>query len=183
MGRSKVLLDLDGRPVVRHVVDTALASAVDRVVVVVGREAEAVERAVAGDERVRTVRNPDYRDGQSTSLRAGLAALEPEVGAAVILLGDQPGIATSAVNAVIEAWRDGRGPVVQASYSGFPGHPTLCDRSIWSQVRAIKGDVGLRALLREHSDWVTVVEVGGSAPHDIDTEEDYARVRAAFGQA
>jgi molybdenum cofactor cytidylyltransferase len=183
MGRPKLLLDLDGRPVVRHVVETALASRVEQVVVVVGAEGEAVEGAVAGDERVRTVRNVDYRAGQSTSLRTGLAALGPEVGAAVILLGDQPGIAGAAIDAVIEAWQEGRGPVVRAAYSGFPSHPTLCARSIWPQVRAIEGDVGLRTLLREHRDWVATVEVGGSPPADIDTEEDYARVRAEFPRA
>jgi molybdenum cofactor cytidylyltransferase len=173
-------LDIEGAPVVRHVVDAAMSSSVDQVVVVLGHEAHAVEEAIPRDERVRTVVNPDYRLGQSTSLRVGLDGLGPEVRAAVILLSDQPGITGNDVDAVVAAWREGRGPVVRASYSGHPGHPTLCDRSIWPQVRELRGDVGVRALLKEHPDWEATVEVGGAPPPDIDTEEDYARVRESL---
>jgi molybdenum cofactor cytidylyltransferase len=180
MGRPKQLLEIGGVPVIRRVVDAASASTVDEVVVVVGHEAAAVERVLGGAPRVRTVANPDHRAGQSTSLRAGLAALGPAVEAAVVLLGDQPGVATAAIDAVADAWRQGRGPVVRAAYSGRPGHPTLCDRSAWAWVDEVEGDVGLRDVLARHPDRIAAVEVGGDPPPDIDTEEDFLRVRAAL---
>jgi molybdenum cofactor cytidylyltransferase len=159
------------------VVDAATSSSVDEVVVVLGHEAAAVERVIRGSPRVRTAQNADYRSGQSTSLRTGLGALGPEVDAAVVLLGDQPGVTPATIDAVVTAWRAGRGPMVRAAYSGRPGHPTLCGRGVWPRIHEVEGDVGLRDLIAEHPDWVDSVEVGGVPPRDIDTEEDYVRVR------
>jgi molybdenum cofactor cytidylyltransferase len=182
LGRPKQLLDLGGKPVLRHVVDAAVASPVDEVVVVLGHEAGEVARVLPEDARVRTTVNPRFSEGQSTSLAAGLASLDDECQAAVMLLGDQPGIRSDAVGTVVEAFTGGRGPVVQASYGGLPGHPTLLARTVWPQVLAeLAGDEGARAVLSRHPDWVTRVELGGPAPLDIDTEDDYLRIRAHFG--
>jgi len=180
LGRPKQLLDLGGRPVVRHVVDAAVASPADEVVVVVGHVGEAVAEAAGSDPKVRIVENLDYSSGQSTSFHAGLDALGPDVEAAVFLLGDQPGIRTEAIAVVVEAFRGGAGPVVQASYGSRPAHPILIAREVWAELQRIGGDEGARAMLRGHPGWVSRVEVGGDRPDDIDTAEDYARVRAAF---
>jgi molybdenum cofactor cytidylyltransferase len=166
--------------VIRYVVHAALHSPVDEVVVVLGHAAEDVRRALPPSDRVRPVVNPDYERGQSTSLRTGLNAMGLDARAVVILLGDQPGISTAAVEAVVDAWRRGGGPVVRAAYSGQPGHPTLCDRLVWPELQRIEGDAGVRAALVDHPEWVTTVELGGQVPGDIDTEEDYIRVRESF---
>ena len=176
LGRPKQLLDLDGLPVLRHVVDAALASPVREVVVVLGYEATRISRTMPEDERLRVVLNPEFAAGASTSLRAGLALLDSGIGAAVVLLGDQPGVRPSAVGAVVEAWRAGAGPIVQAAYSGRPAHPTLLDRSVWPDLRRLRGDRGARELIRHRPGLRTLVELGGAPPPDIDTEEDYRRV-------
>jgi molybdenum cofactor cytidylyltransferase len=183
LGRSKQLLDLGGIPVIRHVVDAARAtSSLQEVVVVLGHEAGRVAGALAAAEGLRFVINPDYAQGQSTSLRAGLRALGPEVEAAVVLLGDQPEVRSAAIDAVIEAYRSGRGPVVQASYSGIPSHPTLLARAVWEElVAGAAGDEGARGALAGHPEWRWSVEMGGSPPSDIDTETDYERVSRRFG--
>jgi molybdenum cofactor cytidylyltransferase len=180
LGRPKQLLDLAGRPVLQHVVETLHSARVDEIVVVLGHRAEEIATAMPLSDRVRLATNPDFASGQSTSLRAGLLAAGDRSQAAVILLGDQPGMRAEAVTAVIEAWGSGRGPAVQATYRGVPGHPVLFDRSVWADLEGAEGDEGARGLLASHPQWRALVEVGGSPPLDIDNEEDYARVRAEF---
>jgi molybdenum cofactor cytidylyltransferase len=124
--------------------------------------------------------NADFGEGQSTSLRAGLRAAGTEAQAAVVLLGDQPGIRPQAIASVVEAWRGGRALVVQASYGGRAAHPTLFDRAVWPDLEQAAGDEGARSILAGHPEWRSTVEVGGTPPHDIDTEADYARVKDAF---
>ncbi len=181
LGRPKQLLDLGGKPALEHVVDAALASPLDEVVVVLGHRAGEIRPAVPRNERVRVVVNPEYQRGQSTSLAAGLRSLGPESEAAVVLLGDQPGTTPAAVAAVVSAFRAGLGPVVQASYGGRAAHPTLLARSVWAEVVSeTAGDEGARSVLATRPEWRALVEVGGAPPDDIDTETDYERVRRAF---
>jgi CTP:molybdopterin cytidylyltransferase MocA len=176
-GRPKQLLDLGGMPVLRHVLDAAVAGGLDEVVVVLGHVAREIVDAVPPTGRVRIASNPRYAEGQSTSLRTGLQAVDAESEAAVILLGDQPWVRPDAIAAVVRAFREGAGPVVQASYGGRPGHPTLLGRGVWEPVVAeAEGDEGARAILARHAEWVAAVEVGGTPPEDIDTEADYARL-------
>jgi molybdenum cofactor cytidylyltransferase len=179
LGRPKQLLDLAGKPVLRHVIETLSEANVDEVVVVLGHRAGEIRSAIQG-AAARVVVNPDYEAGQSTSLRAGLNAAGERSRAAVILLGDQPGVRPASVSAVILAWRDRGALAVQASYSGVPGHPVLFDRSIWPEISQAEGDEGARTALAGHPQWRTLVEVGGDPPLDIDTEDDYERVRAQF---
>jgi molybdenum cofactor cytidylyltransferase len=176
LGRPKQLLDLSGRPVLQWVLDAARASALDDVVVVLGHAAREIQEAVTFDQRVRPVMNPDFAQGQSTSLRAGLGALAEETEAAVIMLADQPGLRPDAIDAVIGSWRRKGRPVVQASYSGKPAHPTLLARQLWPELAARSGDEGARGFIASRRSSRTLVEVGGRPPDDIDTEEDYRRV-------
>ena len=180
LGRPKQLLDLDGKAVLQHVLDAAEGGGLDEILVVVGHRATEIGAAVRLPPRARFVHNPDYAEGQSTSLRAGLRAADPASGAAVVLLGDQPGVLPAAIAAVVQAWRSGEGPAAQASYGGRPGHPTLFDRSLWLDLERSTGDEGARSLLAVHPEWLRPVAAGDRPPDDIDTEEDYARVRAAF---
>lgn len=174
------MLDLAGKPVLQHVVEALRAVPVDEIVVVLGHRAHEIASVVPATGRARVAINPDFAAGQSTSFRMGLRAASDRSQAAVILLGDQPGIRAEAVRAVIEAWRGGSGPAVQAAYGGMAGHPVLFDRSVWSELERSVGDEGARAILAAHPEWRAQVEVGGSPPRDIDTEEDYERVRTDF---
>ncbi len=116
---------------------------------------------------------PDYLQGQSTSIRAGLRALDEGSQAAVVLLADQPGIRADAIDSVIAGWRKGAGPIVQASYDGKPAHPTLLSRELWPELEALTGDEGARSFIAAHARRRSLVEVGGEPPDDIDTEADY----------
>ncbi len=89
-----------------------------------------------------------------------------------MLLGDQPEVRPEAIRAVIAAAADA--PVVRASYGGVPGHPVLLARSLWPELARGRGDAGARGLIAARGERPALVEVGGAAPADIDTPEDYA---------
>src|SRR5579875_2097573 len=115
MGRPKVLLPLRGRTILAWVIDAARSSRCDEVLVVLGEEAARVgeEAARAG---ARTVLNPRYREGMGTSLAAGVGAVGSWCEAVVVLLGDQPGVAASHIDSLIDGyWRTGR-PIVASRY-------------------------------------------------------------------
>lgn len=111
-------------------------------------------------------------DGLSRSLSLGLAAVPPEVGAAVILLGDQPTLASATIRMILDAAGDDR-PLVAASAAGRIGPPVLVRRDAFALAHEATGDVGLRSILARHPELVTIVEVREHAP-DIDTREDLA---------
>lgn len=170
-GRQKLLAPLAGRPVVRWVVECALASGVDSVVVVLGREGERVRGALEGLP-VRFAPNPDYARGMSTTLRAGIRALPDEALAAVILLGDQPTVAPDAVRALLDAWRRTPFPIVLPSYGGAPGHPVLFDAVLFPELLMVRGDQGGREVVARDPARVLRVELPFSPPPDIDTPAD-----------
>lgn len=177
LGQPKQLLELSGRPVLQHVLEAAGAAGLDEIVVVLGHVAEEVAAALTLPPGARTVVNPDYATGQASSLRAGLSALDTRSGAALILLGDQPGMRPADIRAVAAAYLAGAGPVVQGRYQGRPGHPVLFDRQVWPELAAVDGDKGARDVIKAHPDWVVRVDLDGEAPPDLDTLEDYDRLR------
>jgi molybdenum cofactor cytidylyltransferase len=178
MGRQKLLLPLaGGEPLVRRTVARVAAAGLDDVVVVLGSDAEAVGAALAG-LGVRTVVNPRHAEGQSTSLRAGLAALAPGTAAAVVALGDQPSPDPAVIRRLVEAWeRTGR-PVVVPRYRDGRGHPVLFAAALFSELRAVAGDVGGREVVARDPARVAEVPVDAPAPRDVDTPDDYGALLA-----
>jgi CTP:molybdopterin cytidylyltransferase MocA len=135
LGRPEQLLPLAGRPLLQHAIDAASEAGLADLVVVLGHDAEAVAAAIHLPSGAVTVVNPRYREGQSTSLRAGLCALAPGVSAALVLLGDQPAVSVGAIRAVVDAGAAvGATPIVQARYGGRPGHPVLLGRETWGEL-------------------------------------------------
>jgi molybdenum cofactor cytidylyltransferase len=177
MGRPKQLLDWGGRPLVRAAAEVALAAGLDPVLAVVGGAQEAVEAALA-ELPLRIVPNADYADGQSTSLRAGIAALGPEVEAVVVLLGDQPFVSAAIVARLLAEWRASRAPIVAPVYAGQRGNPVLFARAIFPELLAVQGDQGARAVLAADQARVLLVPFDDARPlSDIDTPEDYETLR------
>lgn len=182
MGRAKQLLPLSDRPLLQWVLDEAAASCLDEVILVLGHRAHEIREAVRlpAGRSIRVVVNPQYAQGQSTSLRLGLRSASRRAGAAVILLGDQPQITARLIDRLAAAFGTGRSPVVRPVYTGsdgrrVPGHPVFLARRIWSEVDRLRGDRGARSLLPAHPDWVTEVPVEGDPPGDVDTWRDYQR--------
>jgi molybdenum cofactor cytidylyltransferase len=167
-GGTKQLAELDGRPLLEHAL--AAVTGVSPRVVVLGHAAEEI-RAGADLHGAEPVLCPQWQDGQSASLRCGLAALR-DVDAVLVVLGDQPGITAAAVAAVIAAAGDE--DAVRASYDGVPSHPVLLRRPLLDRAGELRGDSGFRDLLKDAR--TREVEVGHLADAvDIDTREELAR--------
>jgi molybdenum cofactor cytidylyltransferase len=178
MGRPKQLAELDGRPLLAHVLEAVESSPVDRVVVALGGAAgEVLDRVELGRAEPLVVEG--WAAGMGHVLASALAQAGGDWEAVVVLLGDQPLVPGGAVARVIEAWRAGAGPMVTATYDGRPGHPKLFDRRLLPDLLRLTGDTGARDLLAAHPDRVHRVEVGDlGSDADIDVEADLERVGA-----
>jgi molybdenum cofactor cytidylyltransferase len=167
-GSPKQLAVVDGHSLLEHVIGAARAAHLEPVVVVVP-----IWLSPPSDAALCWIRNPFTERGMSLSLRLGLAALGPATTAAVILLGDQPGMPTSTISAVVAA--RGNRPLVAALAEGVLAPPVLIERTHFGLADGLSGDVGLRDLLRGNPDFVTSVPVSSHAP-DLDTPDDLGRL-------
>lgn len=173
-GGNKLLADVDGEPLVRRTVAAALASRAADVVVVTGHQAADVEAALAGLP-VRLVANPDFADGQSTSVKAGIAAVPEDCEAAVVLLGDMPGVDATVIDQVIGAYAPAAGSlVVVPVHDGRRGNPVLWSRRYFPELLALEGDEGARAVLRRAREATVTVEAGPGVLVDVDTQDALA---------
>ena len=167
---NKLLADIDGRPMVRHVVDHVLESGADPVVVVTGHEGDRV-RAALGGCPVTFAENPDFADGLSTSLKTGLAALPAETDGAIVCLADMPKVGAAILDRMIAAFDPVEGrAIVVPTRRGKRGNPVLFARRFFEEMGAVSGDVGARHIIGEHDEVVAEVEVEDEAVLlDVDT--------------
>jgi len=168
-GGTKQLIKVDGRPLVRHAVDALAGADVDELIVVVGHDADAVRGVLPAN--VTVVDNPDYRDGQATSLAVAFHAVNEASEAAVILLADQPGVTVDDVRELVRGFRTTRSQIVRLVFTDGPG-PALLSREIYAEAGHLHGDAGARVLMASHPEWVHEVKIDRSAPRDIDTPQD-----------
>lgn len=179
LGSNKMLLELNGRKLIQHGVETALASRLEELIVVVGHEAERVRRALRGFA-VTIVYNENYAQGQSTSLRAGLGAVSSRAKAALILLGDQPRVSAHLIDRLLATYEITGAPIVAPAYQGERGNPVLFDRSLFPELLAVSGDQGGREVVARHRErMVTVPLASPDLTLDVDTWEDYQRLVSA----
>lgn len=177
MAGQKLLLPLGNKSVLEHVVDLALSLPLAPVIVVLGHQAEALV-AVLGRRPVVLARNPAYAQGQSTSVRAALAALPSGVRAAVFFLGDQPLIRRQVVETLLKTYQETGAPAVYPTYTGRRGNPVLFDRRAFTALAGCQGDEGGRTLLAGGLAGAVAVPVDDPGILlDIDTAADYERAR------
>lgn len=161
-----------GVPMVRESAETLLAAGPDPVVVVVGHQAERVRDALTGLD-VTFVENPDYEQGQATSVGAGVRAL-PETDAAVFALGDMPFVDPGTVRKLVAAYEDGAGKALAAGNEGERGNPVLFDSVHFPALAGREGDVGGKQVLLSAED-AAVVETGDpGVRRDVDHPDDLA---------
>jgi molybdenum cofactor cytidylyltransferase len=189
MGPSnKLLAEIDGAPMVARVVRAAMMSHAVSATVVLGHMSEDVRRAVAslGDvaRNVRFVENPDFAQGLSTSLKAGLAVLPETVDGALVLLGDMPAVTTGQLNKLIAAFNPVEGrSICVPTVGGKRGNPVLWAKRFFAEMGNVSGDTGARHLIGEHADQVCEVPMDGETSSDgvlvdLDTPEALAAFRA-----
>jgi len=173
-GEPKQLLPWRGRPLVWHVAKKALSAGLSPVVVVGGAYTALLREALA-DLPVTLVDNPDWAEGQSTSVRAGLGAVSAQGGGVIFLLADQPQVPETLIRTLVEVHAQGRAPIVAPLVKGQRANPVLFDRSTLGDFLQLSGDVGGRKLFSKYP--VEWVPWHNDLPIlDIDTPEDYQKL-------
>jgi CTP:molybdopterin cytidylyltransferase MocA len=177
-GQQKVLLEFDGRPMIKSVIEAASDGGCHQILVVYS--SDAVKDAVGVDAEL--VHNPRAQHGMATSLQAGLRAMRPEMEAAVVMLGDQPMVGARTVSALLRSWRrEGSRPAVAVARGeeGKWAPPVVLARELWDELMALEGDAGARQVLDRRPELVDVVPTLDRLD-DVDTPEDYANIVRLF---
>ena len=183
-GPNKLLQEADNAPLVVHATKAALASQAVEVVVVLGHMASdvraAIEKDIGPTKKLRFVTNSDFADGLSTSVRTGIAALGKDIDAAIVQLGDMPGVGSGLLDRLMAAFSPVEGrSICVPTVAGKRGNPVLWDRRFFAEIAQVSGDTGAKHLIGEHADVVREVEMSGQAAvTDIDTPEALAAWRA-----
>lgn len=176
MGRTKQLLPWKGRPLLWHVAQSAFEAGMKEVLIVVGADGENIRKSMP-DLDVHFVNNPDWQQGQSTSLKKGLLALQPGFGGVIFMLADQPQVSPTLLRALIEKHASTLAPIVAPIVDGKRGNPVLFDRITFDELKMVQGDQGGREIFSRYPiEWVEWHDA--SVLTDIDTKEDYQRLLA-----
>jgi molybdenum cofactor cytidylyltransferase len=172
MGCNKLVLTVKGKPLVRHVVDAALAGGLDPVIVVTRHEADSL-RACLADVPVCFVHNDSFAQGLSNSLRAGIGAAPHDRDGAMVLLGDMPGVTADLVSRLTVAFDPAvNRSICIATARGVRGHPVLWGRQHFEKIHTLRRDQGARPLMELHDCQVCDIEAGDDAPlTDLDTPD------------
>ena len=181
-GRPKGLLKLDDRDAfVTRIVRTFNEAGIRDVVVVIGHEAAAVQRAVESSGlAVRCVLNPDYERGQLSSMVTAINAVDHAgIDGLLLSLVDAPLFAASTVGALVERFAATGAPVVRAVRGTEHGHPVLIGRDLFDAIRRADPTIGAKPIIRGSASAIGDVTVADDGAFvDIDTPDDYARLPA-----
>lgn len=174
----KLLAEIDGIPVIRHVCRALAASHVGDIALITSESGSAIAKA-AGQGRWRTVENADARRQLSDSLRTGLENV-PDADGVLVALGDMPGITTQLVNALVAAFKSKPDAIVfPVARDSRRGHPVIWPKALLPSLMNLSGDTGGRTILAAHSElWLPVPWDDERAFADIDTRADLQRFMA-----
>ena len=175
MGRNnKLLLNVDGIPLVRKSAINILNSNVTCMTVVTGFDENKIVNALSG-LNVNFVKNINFREGLSSSLKAGLANITPTPSAVIICLADMPKIQPEHINQLIENFDPLKGwEICIPTNNGKRGNPVLIGSRFFPYIFETSGDFGAKQVMKQHSDKIVEVEIGTSDIHfDIDTQDEY----------
>ncbi len=167
-----LVMDDAGLAMVTRVVENVLSSRARPIVVVTGYERERVEQTLSG-RPIQFAHAEDYAEGLSASLKAGLAALPPDVEGVVVCLGDMPLVTGAMIDRLMSSFdpEEGRA-IVMPTFRGKQGNPMLWSREFLPEMMTITGDVGARHLAGKHADRVAEVEMADDAVlRDFDTTD------------
>ena len=173
MGELKQLMPLGKSTLLEQAIDNLLNSSVDETIVVVGHRAEEITDKIAGSP-VKIVLNPDYKQGMSTSIIAGLTLVDPRSRAVMLALGDQRLVESRTIHHLIDAFKKHDKGIAVPTHRGRRGHPVIFDVKYKAELLKLKGDIGGREIVKNHPDDVLEIAVDSeSVISDIDTRDDY----------
>jgi molybdenum cofactor cytidylyltransferase len=173
MGEPKQLMPLGKHTLLEQAIDNLLNSPVDETIVVVGHKAEEITRAIA-TKPVKIMFNPNYQQGMSTSIVAGLILVDPASQAVMLALGDQPLVESRTINQLIDAFNSHGKGIAVPTHRGKRGHPIIFNIKYKAELLELEGDIGGREIIKNHPDDVLEVAVDSTGViTDINTQEDY----------
>lgn len=172
LGRPKQLLRFQGKPLLQWAIDAALAADIDEVIVVLGESAAAILERIEL-HAAKPVFNDRAIEGQSSSIRAAVAAASPARDGTLVMLGDQPGLTPDDLRTVRDRFDGGLDSIVIASWKGEVRSPVIFGRGYDRELLELTGDTGARPLVKKYWDRVKLVDFDRPVPMDIDTEQDY----------
>jgi len=173
MGEPKQLMPFSRGTMVEQTVDNLLNSAVDEVVGVVGHKAEEVIKTIV-TKPVKLAVNPDYQQGMSTSIIAGLKLVDSGARAVMLVLGDQPFVDSQTINSLIDEFHNHDKGIAIPTYQGMRGHPIIFALKYKEKLLELKGDIWGRQIIKDHPDDVLEISVDSEGIiTDINTRSDY----------
>jgi molybdenum cofactor cytidylyltransferase len=178
LGQPKQLLDWCGVPFVRQVAQTALSAGLDPLIVVTGSDRVAVEGALS-DLPVRCVHNPGWADGQSSSMRVGLASLPKRCDRVIFLLSDQPQVSPLLIRGLIERHNQQRAPITAPMMRERKGNPVLFSNETFEVLQVVSGDKGGRAAFNKFK-VDTLPWIDDRALLDVDQLSDFDQLTRAY---
>lgn len=181
-GVNKLMLPVDGQPLLRRTVLTLQASRLTELVVVLGHQMEEARRVLQGLE-VRTIYNAEYREGQMSSVHRGLEALSRPCDGVMICLTDQPLLTTRDIDALIDAYTRSGGAILVPTYEGRRGNPIVLAVAQREQILGGGRNLGCKKLIENNPELVTTVAMDND--HfvvDLDTPEDYRQLQRRLAE-
>ncbi len=170
---TKQLEKFDGEALLRRVTQQACQSILRDVVVVVGYKKKEISDSLRGLD-VRFCENMRYKSGISGSIQVGLDCIEEHSQAVMFLTADQPFLSCEVIDRIITRYQQNLSPIVVPFFMDTPGSPVIFDRSMFSELRELKGEAGGRVLIERYPAMVDAVVLENDLPLlDIDTLDDY----------
>jgi molybdenum cofactor cytidylyltransferase len=174
MGRPKQLLRWQDRTLLERAVDSARWLLHERVIVVLGANAELI-RSTIDFHAVDTMLNSEWATGLASSIRQGMKALPPTAEAVLVMLCDQPLVDSAHLEILLNSWQSEPGRIVASQYHLSSGVPVVFPSAYFGRLRSLTGDKGAKALLAEFDSYVLKIPFAG-AGLDIDTPADFEQL-------
>lgn len=177
MGRDKALLTYHGKSFLETIVENLRAAGIEKITVVLGHHADAIQRAV-NLANVGVIVNPEYEQGQTSSLQKGLASLASESAeAAILCLVDHPAISSAVLSQLVERFEASHPPVLIPTYKGERGHPVVISQAVFPELLALPSGQPANTVIRKYRDVTQFLEVAERGILvDVDEPDAYERL-------
>jgi molybdenum cofactor cytidylyltransferase len=179
-GRLKQIQAIDGKPLLEWAIDACLGSNLERIFLVLGFRRQEILRVLASKirhPRLDVIFNTHYRNGQSTSLHAGINAVKDSFPSAMFVLGDQPLIDAPTLDFLLERFWSSRKSICAPFFNNKRGNPVIFSNEYYTEIAGIEGDVGARRIIEDNPGQVLSVPLRRlSFFYDVDTQEDVKNI-------
>jgi molybdenum cofactor cytidylyltransferase len=177
MGNAKLMLPLDKNSILDKTISNVLYSYLDEVVVVIGYRSDDFLKKI-NKKNIKVVLNPNFKEGISSSIIAGLTCISQKSHAIMIILADQPFISSYIINKMLIKFKESKKGILVPSYNNMQGHPVIFSLKYKEELLKLKGDVGGKEIIKRFPWDVLEIPIHSKNIHiDIDTPEDYKKYK------